>query len=415
MGQLNCGGCDCSMADVKAEFDLRGEKDPPEKSSGSRSNREISGIDITRKYAAHVRSVTMVQALWRGRQDRKAVLHLTRAQAGTYFQKQYVLETLRKGRTGSHQVESRPVYVYSDGAQYAGQWLGGFRHGVGIMLWLDGCKYEGGWGYGQPSGMGKFVDADGEMYSGLWKHSKANVRTSLKMDPAKMQQAGRSDGYGESHAAWVAYKEMVKSGAGKRTWQSSKREALERTVEEITKRLHSGAPQLNRVSGRKHMDRLSDRDSTYSGEVLGGQKDGWGRCEWNNGDVYEGEWERDAHSGYGVNKWADGSSYRGFYNEGRKEGIGHYIWQDGSEFLGEWKDNHMHGKGRYQWSDGRSYLGEWIEGLMHGYGIFTWKDGRKYEGGWYQGKKHGEGVTYDLDGKHTRDIWRHGKVVKADV
>ena len=41
-------------------------------------------------------------------------------------------------------------YVYkTTGSKYSGEWLGGFRHGFGIMQWPDGAKYEGQWELGR--------------------------------------------------------------------------------------------------------------------------------------------------------------------------------------------------------------------------------------------------------------------------
>ena len=38
------------------------------------------------------------------------------------------------------------TYRYrTSGATYNGQWLGGFRHGHGIMQFRDGATYEGNW------------------------------------------------------------------------------------------------------------------------------------------------------------------------------------------------------------------------------------------------------------------------------
>ena len=43
---------------------------------------------------------------------------------------------------GTNKIEKRK-YGYKDGAEYDGQWLGGFRHGKGIMKWPDGALYNG--------------------------------------------------------------------------------------------------------------------------------------------------------------------------------------------------------------------------------------------------------------------------------
>jgi hypothetical protein len=39
--------------------------------------------------------------------------------------------------------EERPMYTFKTGATYTGQWIGGFRDGLGIQVWPDGARYEG--------------------------------------------------------------------------------------------------------------------------------------------------------------------------------------------------------------------------------------------------------------------------------
>jgi len=414
MGQVSCASCDCAEGDLKTEMDLKSsiiKSFHQHQDSDTRTQPSV-GVEVDLWGAAHVGEVVLLQALWRGRQERRAVQHLLKPQQGieAYFTKMYVIETLRVGRSMAATVEARGLYRYNNGATYEGQWLGGFRHGHGLMSWPDGAKYEGSWSYGSPVRMGKFVLPTGETFSGQWKHSKSSLRLSLLLDPVSQAP---EDGY-----IWLAQKEAVhlKSPSLNRTWQSSKKSALETALQAFKAQLcaHTKLPRLH-GNGRVRIESQKNSDSVYSGEMYNGAKDGWGRCVWNNGDCYEGEWEHDAHCGFGTSDWADGSRHVGFYKGNKKEGVGEYQWEDGSQYLGEWRDNQMSGRGRYQWTDGRCYLGEWQDGLMHGFGVFAWKDGRRYEGGWFQGKKHGEGVTYTAESRYSRDLWKHGKILKADV
>ena len=92
-------------------------------------------------------------------------------------------------------------------------------------------------------------------------------------------------------------------------------------------------------------------------EVKEGMKHGKGKCVWNDGSSYNGEWYENKINGRGI-----------------------YQWPDGRKYEGEWKENNMHGKGIYQWKDGKKYEGEYINDTKHGYGIYTWADGRQYSG-----------------------------------
>ena len=42
-------------------------------------------------------------------------------------------------------------------ATYSGEWLGGFRHGNGTIVFKDGTSFVGKWQYGCPHGHGKFM------------------------------------------------------------------------------------------------------------------------------------------------------------------------------------------------------------------------------------------------------------------
>lgn len=70
-----------------------------------------------------------------------------------------------KGASKKTKIEK---FSYPSGAFYSGEWLGGFRHGIGTMTWPDGAQYQGSWSYGYPYGFGKFTHTDGDTYSGKW-------------------------------------------------------------------------------------------------------------------------------------------------------------------------------------------------------------------------------------------------------
>ncbi len=74
-----------------------------------------------------------------------------------------------------------------------------------------------------------------------------------------------------------------------------------------------------------------------------------GRYQWNDGSVYDGEWQDNKICGFGV-----------------------YTWTDGRRYEGSWLNNFMHGKGTYSWQDGRSYLGNYEMDKKQGYGVYTW-------------------------------------------
>ena len=69
------------------------------------------------------------------------------------------------------QLEVRVHRYRTSGATYDGQWLGGLRHGRGVMSFKDGTTYEGTWYLGYAHGYGKFTQVKGETYEGEWAYN----------------------------------------------------------------------------------------------------------------------------------------------------------------------------------------------------------------------------------------------------
>ena len=64
---------------------------------------------------------------------------------------------IRNLRNGTIRTQRR-VHNYKSGSIYDGEWIGGFRHGSGIMKFEDGSVYEGEWYLGRAHGYGKFTN-----------------------------------------------------------------------------------------------------------------------------------------------------------------------------------------------------------------------------------------------------------------
>lgn len=73
---------------------------------------------------------------------------------------------LEAGQSYDAQVESRPEYVFKNGAKYLGQWKGQDRHGSGTQVWQDGARYEGDWRFNKAHGQGTFWHVHGDKYEG---------------------------------------------------------------------------------------------------------------------------------------------------------------------------------------------------------------------------------------------------------
>ena len=127
--------------------------------------------------------ITKIQAVWRGKVARMRYYKKRdeRRKKSTHFlaQDQYETVTHRRilelrlfydaneAEINEHLITKTHKYKTS-GASYDGQWLGGFRHGQGKMIFRDGAIYEGTWYLGRAHGYGKFTHVKGETYEGEW-------------------------------------------------------------------------------------------------------------------------------------------------------------------------------------------------------------------------------------------------------
>ncbi|TNV73190.1 hypothetical protein FGO68_gene10970 [Halteria grandinella] len=134
-----------------------------------------------------------------------------------------------------------------------------------------------------------------------------------------------------------------------------------------------------------------------------------GTGNWQNedGQTYQGQWQRNKRNGYGKNTWPNGGSYQGEYKDNNRHGQGIYKWANGNSYEGEYKDNNRHGQGIFKWSSGDSYQGEWKDNNRHGQGIYKWANGNSYEGEYKDHKKHGQGIFKYANGDSYKGHWQN--------
>ena len=123
----------------------------------------------------------------------------------TFTYEEYI-ETLSNTKIFSFKdKKSNFTYKYKSGAEYKGEWLGGFRHGIGTMIWTDGVVYEGSWAFGQAEGLGKLTYPSGQYLKGNFMYNKLN-------------------GYGEVHNTengykyWGNWENDQQMGQGREEW-----------------------------------------------------------------------------------------------------------------------------------------------------------------------------------------------------
>lgn len=135
-------------------------------------------------------------------------------------------------------------------------------------------------------------------------------------------------------------------------------------------------------------------EGNYSGTVNHmGKPNGRGVMRFNDGSVYDGEWQNSVMVGEGVCTYPDGrTEYKGEWRNGNPDGHGCFIYSNGDRYDGSWKNGKMDGRGVYAFQNSEVYDGEWKQNKHHGDGKFTYKSGNIYDGQWRHGKREGNGI-----------------------
>uniref|UniRef100_A0A6C0LIN6 Uncharacterized protein n=1 Tax=viral metagenome TaxID=1070528 RepID=A0A6C0LIN6_9ZZZZ len=239
-------------------------------------------------------------------------------------------------------------------------------------------------------------------------------------------------------------------------------------MKSVTKGLRKGR------KGRKTIKRGGAKETkeypgvgTYVGSIdANGKRQSTGRFDagkmtYENGDVFEGFWNKDKATGLGLMTYANGDDYRGGWSDGKRQGEGKIqysdgriyngLWiqdekrgqgtmayPDGSKYIGQWMDDKRNGPGAIQYKNKDEYHGEWVDdkrkdgpGAMiysnddqyqieyqgnfvddkrNGTGVIVYKNGDQYEGEWGDDKRQGEGTMYYKDGRRYKGDWFEDKI-----
>ncbi len=94
-----------------------------------------------------------------------------------------------------------------------------------------------------------------------------------------------------------------------------------------------------------------------------------------------GEWHEDERHGYVEYEWDDSGmdNYYGQMKHGNKEGYGREEWNYGKVIEGQFKNNKPNGYGIWFFQEDR-YHGEFKNGKFDGYGLMKYKNNDEYDG-----------------------------------
>ena len=86
----------------------------------------------------------------------------------------------------------------------------------------------------------------------------------------------------------------------------------------------------------------------------------------------------------------------------KKTGKGRCTYEDGALYTGEFKHGKMQGRGSYSYASGAIYQGLFKNGMRHGKGKMTWPDGTVYIGNFKKDKIQGIGLISSRNMKPTQ-------------
>jgi hypothetical protein len=192
-------------------------------------------------------------------------------------------------------------------------------------------------------------------------------------------------------------------------------------------------------------------DGKYKGQSLHNKPHGKGIYQYNNGDVFKGEFSAgnlikgiyqyangDIHEGNFVNnkpcgvgkliEKSSGNIYEGSWNDGVIT-YGMIIYEDGARYKGSIKNKKRHGPGMF-FKDRVNSIGEWTEDKFtgssslvlldgdyygdivldkrHGNGVMKYHNGNHYDGDWIDDKPHGQGIMCYSNGDQYEGNWTAG-------
>ena len=160
----------------------------------------------------------------------------------------------------------------------------------------------------------------------------------------------------------------------------------------------------------KHLKKNYE-DGSLEGDFEGRRLVGVGTKRYDNGEVYEGEFDAALlPHGQGTYTWPSGHKFIGSHLHNVMDGQGQLSFPDGSVYDGEFKHDKQNGNGVMRYADGNVYEGQFANDAPHGIGKYTWANGDTYEGQLEMGRRHGRGKLIKTDGHVYEGEFKNDKV-----
>jgi hypothetical protein len=169
-------------------------------------------------------------------------------------------DSIYEGQFNNFKYNGRGKLTYSDGLIYEGDFVDGIREGRGSLLWPDGTKYWGNFRRDKIEGEGEFIWSNGYYYKGSIKNGIFNGKGQLKGSNGSRYN-------GEFVNGWY-------HGKGKFTWGDT------------------GSNNVNSKNKNNYQE-------SYTGQYVKGKKQGKGQYQFENGDLFIGNFENNVANGKG--------------------------------------------------------------------------------------------------------------------
>lgn len=158
---------------------------------------------------------------------------------------------------------------------------------------------------------------------------------------------------------------------------------------------------------------------TYSGDFVGGRRQGHGVMTFNNHDMYDGEWKDDKMEGIGKYRFHDGkfhfiATFEGKFMNSKPNGLGRLKYANGDTYFGHWVDGNRNGTGQLYSLTKRFISGTWKDDRLVE-GMCLEPDGSRYVGAFAGDVYSGSGVLFLTDGTIQQGTWQDGALTDGVV
>ena len=101
----------------------------------------------------------------------------------------------------------------------------------------------------------------------------------------------------------------------------------------------------------------------YTGTVNeAGKPEGRGIQKYDNGNIYECDFQNGKKHGEGTATKANGDKYEGAFADSKRHGSGTYTYANGDKYVGNYVEDKMHGSGAYKFANGDEHVGDFEHG-----------------------------------------------------